>query len=210
MTPPQISKSEVIAILRANKCDLTKCCWLAIRGYYLDSEGKPGANDRNKWDDAWVIYSPDHGILTYRANTDPTGYLAGSGTGSSKGRASLAPGVWLYGIGKHKGRLAFRQAAQVLVLRDAKGGGTYEDWGVHAINLHDAPGSTTSSLGCQTAPTYIFKQIRALFYSWLKASNNPMGVNDWKEPTPTFEYILIEETERRKGNIVAPRRYRPF
>lgn len=210
MSSPRISHDEVVRILEANGCDLTKCCWLAIRGYYLDSKGVVGKNDRNEWDDAWCLYSPQHGVMTYRANTDPTGYRAGSGFGSNKGRASLAPGVWLYGFGLHKKRPAFRQCGQVLVKRDAIGGGTYDHWGVHAINIHDAKGASTSSEGCQTAKTSIFGPARDLFLVWLDEALNPWGKNDWGEKVRTFEYCLIEETERRKGNIVAPHRWKPI
>jgi len=208
MSSPRITHDEVVSILAANGCDMTKCAWLAIRGYYLDSEGVVGKNDRNKWDDAWCLYSPQHGVITYRANTDPTGYRPGSGTGAGKGRASLAPGVWLYGAGKHKGRPAFRQCADVLVMRDQIGGGTYPHWGQHAINLHDAKGNGTSSEGCQTAPTSIFVALRELFISWLDAAGNAFGRNDWNEKVRTFPYVLIEETERRKGNAIAPHKYR--
>jgi hypothetical protein len=208
MKSPNISDDEVKRILAANGCDLTKCCWLAIRGYYLDSEGKKGMNDRGLWDDAWCLYSPQHGVMTYRANTDPTGYLAGSGTGSKKGRAVLAPGVWLYGEGPHKGRPAFRQAAPCLVMRDGVGGKPYQDWGVHAINLHDAPGGSTSSHGCQTLPKKEFVLIQPMFLQWLDKAQNPYGKNDWGQKVRTFEYVLIEETERRKGNIIAPYHYK--
>jgi hypothetical protein len=208
MPTPRITHDEVVSILKANGCDLTKCCWLSIRGYYLDSMGVEGQNDRNQWDDAWCLYSPQHGVVTYQANTDPTGYRAGSGTGSNKGRASLATGVWLYGAGLHKGRPAFRQCAQVLVKRDKIGGGTYDHWGVHAINIHDAKGASTSSEGCQTAKTAIFAPLRELFVSWLADATNPFGKNDWEEKVRTFEYCLIEETERRKGNVIAPNRWK--
>lgn len=209
-TPPQISHDEVKAILVANGCDMTKCAWLAIRGYYLDSEGVAGKNDRNSWDDAWCLYSPQHGVITYRANTDPTGYRPGSGVGSGKGRASLAPGVWLYGPGLHKGRPGFRQCAQVLVKRDKIGGGTYDHWGDHAINIHDAPGASTSSEGCQTMPRLYFALVRKMFIQWLDEAENPIGKNDNGQSVRLFPYVLIEETERRKGNVIAPNKWRPF
>jgi lysozyme len=206
--PPRISHEEVTRILAANGCDLTKAAWLAIRGYYLDSIGVPGRNDRNQWDDAWCLYSPQHGVLTYRANTDPTSARPGTGTGANKGRASLAPGVWLYGNGPHKGRIGFRQCAPVLVMRDAVGGGTYPHWGFHAINIHDAAGASTSSEGCQTIPRPLFSTVHRVFLAWLEEAQNPWGKNDWEQRCRTFEYVLIEETERRQSNITAPRSYK--
>lgn len=207
MTPPRISHDTVTSILVANNCDLSHAAWIAIRGYFLDSEGAPGRNDRGLWDDAWALYSPQHGIVTYRANTDPTGFRPGTGTGDQRGRASLAPGLWLYGVGPHKGRPAFRQCAPVLVNRDQIGGGTYPHWGHHAINLHDAPGTSTSSEGCQTAQRAIFRILHPLFTTWIAEARNPWGRNDWNQRTRTFNYILLDETARRLGNIVAPTTY---
>ncbi len=210
MSAPRISHDEVKSILVANGCDVTKACWLAIRGYFLDTVGKPGVNDRNYWDDAWCLYSPQHGVVTYRANTDPTGYKPGKGTDGNKGRASLAPGVWLYGEGAHKGRPAFRQCAQVLVYRDDTDGTPYPHWGTHAINIHDSRGSSTSSEGCQTIKTAQFLSIRPLFVQWMKDAGNKKARNDWGQSVLSFEYVLIDETERRKGNVIAPNRYRKF
>lgn len=208
MSSPRIKHEVVTQILEANGCDLTKACWLAIRGYYLDSAGVVGRNDRGLWDDAWCLYSPQHGVVTYRANTDPTGFRPGSGTGANKGRATLAPGVWLYAPGPHKGRPAFRQAAPVMVLRDAVGGGTYPHVGYFGINIHDAPGRGTSSEGCQTLPVAAFAPLRSMFVSWLEEAGNPRGRNDQGATGRTFEYVLIEETARRSGNILAPRNYK--
>lgn len=207
MTAPRISHDTVTSILSANGCNLKHACWLAIRGYYLDSMGQAGKNDRGLWDDAWALYSPQHGVITYRANTDPTGFRPGTGTGASKGRAVLAPGVWLYGAGPHKGRRAFRQCRKVVVMRDMIGGGSYQHAGMHAINLHDAPGNSTSSEGCQTAPRPQFQIIQPMFVQWLEEANNPWDRNDWGQKCRAFEYVIIEETERRKGNLLAPLRY---
>ena len=43
---------------------------------------------------------------------------------------------------------------------------------------------------------------------WMDVAENPWGKNDWGEKTRTLEYCLIEEKERRKGNIIAPNRYK--
>ena len=208
MTSPRLPHSEVTRILAANGCDLSHAHWLAIRGYYLDSKGTPGQNDLGIWDDAWFLYSPQHGVVSYRANTDPSSRRAGQGTGSQKGRAHLAAGVWRYGPGLHKGRPAFRQAAQVLVKRDALGGGSYDDWGFFGINIHDAPGNGTSSEGCQTAPRAQFAPLREMFVSWLNAAQNPIGRNDQGQRVRMFHYVLIDETARRAGNIIAPNTWR--
>src|SRR5574341_591018 len=61
--------------------------FLGLRGYYCDTMGKPGTNDRGIYDDAICIVAP--GIfLTYNANTDPSIWRPGI--------ASLVPGIHMY------------------------------------------------------------------------------------------------------------------
>lgn len=203
MKTPQIPKDEVIAILKKNGCNMEEACILAIRGYYLDSQGVPGVNDRRLWDDAMVLYHPQRGILTYQANTDPNGYRKGRGTGSAKGMAMLKAGVWRFGIGRHKGKRAFRQCMPFTVVRD--GDPPCEDTGYHAIDLHAGGEVSTSSLGCQTLPASTFAQVQPLFYQWLDECDNRKMKNDWGDLVRSFDYVLIEETERRKGNVIVPR-----
>lgn len=207
MKTPRIPSAEVIRILAANGCDMREASILAIRGYYLDSMGVPGVNDRRIYDDAMAIYHPQRGILTYQANTDPNGFRKGTGTGSSKGMAMLDDGVWRFGIGRHKGRRAFRQCMPFTVVRD--GNPPYKDTGWHAINLHDGGETNTSSLGCQTLPKSTFAQMQPLFYQWLDECGNAKMKNDFGDLVRSFDYVLLEETERRKGNIIVPRALRP-
>lgn len=203
MKTPQIPAAEVIAILKANGCNMDEACVLAIRGYYLDSEGKPGVNDRRIYDDALAIYHPHRGLLTYQSNTDPNGYREGHGTGSAKGMAMLKPGVWRFGTGRHKGKRAFRQCMPFTVIRD--GNPPEEDTGWHAIDFHAGGENSTSSLGCQTLPPSTFSQVQPLLYQWLDECDNLKMKNDFDELVRSFDYVLIEETERRKGNVIVQR-----
>lgn len=203
---PAISQAEVTRILTANGIDLSKVAVLAIRGYYLDSMGRPGANDRQIWDDAIVIHSP-RGIMAYKANTDPNGYRKGRGTGAEKGMASLVPGIHLYGPGPHKGRAAFRQCERFTVLRD--GDPPYRDTGWHAINLHSGGSVSTSSLGCQTLPAATWPEFRSLLTGLLEDFKNPKRKNDLGQSVRSFPYLLIEETARRRGELIVSRRYLP-
>jgi hypothetical protein len=204
MRTPQIPAEEVIRILTLNRCNLGEACALSIRGYYLDSMGKPGVNDRMIYDDATAIYHPHRGVLTYQSNTDPNGYRKGHGTAdSTKGMAMLKKGVWRYGTGYHRGYRAFRQCQPVTVIRD--GNPPYEDTGWHAINIHAGGVNSTSSLGCQTLPPSTFAQLRPLFYEWLSECGNGKGKNDNGELVRSFDYVLIEEIDRRKGNLIVPR-----
>lgn len=200
---PAISLQEVTAILTKNGCNMNEVNILAIRGYYLDSEGVVGKNDRRIYDDAMCVLHPVRGVLSYQANTDPNGYRKGWGTGAHKGMACLKTGVWRFGTGRHRGRLAFRQCCPFTVTRD--GNPDYDETGYHAINLHDGGIATTSSAGCQTLPAATWPEFRPLVYTWLDDARNGKLKNDWGELVRSFDYVLIDETERRKGNVVVPR-----
>lgn len=140
---PQWPRERVAAMLG----DLAKsggAVLLGVRGYYLDSLGKPGVNDRGVYDDAIFLVSPNV-FAAFNANTDPSAYRAGI--------ATLKPGTWLYRVGVHglnkpadQRYEALVQAAEVVVTRDGKG----EDRGWFGINIHRGGVAGTSSLGCQT------------------------------------------------------------
>jgi lysozyme len=119
------------------------------RGYYRDTMGKPGVNDRGIYDDAIAVISP-RTFRTFNANTDPSRYHPGI--------ATLAVGVWRYRKGIHNQSKdpvlhphypALVQAAPVTVIRDGGKGPTRES-GWFGINIHHGGVNTTSSEGCQT------------------------------------------------------------
>ena len=184
---PRITREEVKKILEANGADTSEVCLLGVRGYYLDSMGVEGKNDRGIYDDALIWYLPD-GFMTYRANTDPSRYRKGHGTSNStKGMASLKSGTWLYQMGMHNGSVphpAFRQADKVTVMRD--GNPSYPDTGWFGINIHRGGRSGTSSLGCQTVPRETWDSFKSLGYNELK-----------KYGQKVFHYVLIDEESRR-------------
>ncbi len=204
MKTPRLTEEPVRAVLSANGVDQSKLAVLAVRGYYLDSMGRRGRNDRRIWDDAMFIVSP-RGVMGFQANTDPNGWRKGRGTGRHKGMAMLKTGIHRYGTGRHRGRLAFRQCERFTVVRD--GNPPYADTGWHAINLHSGGHRSTSSLGCQTLPASTWPQFRRLVYELLDEFRNPLRNNDWQQKVRSFDYVLIDETERRKGNLVVSTRY---
>ena len=121
-----------------------------IRGYYRDTLGAPGVNDRGIYDDALFLSSPV-GYAAWNANTDPSRVRKGRGSGAAKGMAVLQSGLWFaHRFGLHRGRyLALVQSGgPVTVRRD--GDPPYPDTGLFGINIHRGGWSTTSSLGCQT------------------------------------------------------------
>ncbi len=144
---PQQKRSLTESRLRDAGLPLEKypVALLGVRGYYLDTMGKSGANDRAMYDDAIFIISP-RTHLAFNANCDPGAFR--------KGIANLVPGIWLYKLGIHgwskpaaRRYLALVQAGQVTVQRD--------DWarpvsGFFGINIHRGSRLSVSSLGCQT------------------------------------------------------------
>jgi len=171
---------------------------VSVRGFEINM-GKDGVNDRRIYDDAHFIYSPK-GLISFSANTDANGFRKGSGTGKNKGMAMLDTGVWFFGKGKHKGRLGFRQCCPFTVIRD--GDPPYPHTDYHAINWHNGNVDTTSSLGCQTNRPADFDALRTYLYRELDSLDNPCMYNDWGQRVRAFPYILIDETERRKGNFI--------
>lgn len=155
MTPkskPQLTSKKIDAIIASKKIDRKKypLVIVGIRGYYMDTMGVKGKNDRRINDDALFVRSPSL-FASFNGNTDPSGYRKGKGFGSGKGMACLKAGVWLYQVGTHKGQWpALRQAAPVTVVRD--GDPPYDHTGMHTINHHWQRAGSTSSAGCQTLP----------------------------------------------------------
>lgn len=153
---PQATRERVVkAAIRAWKKDHAVTPFpdffiLFGRGYYLDTMGKPGSNDRGIYDDAVFIVS-DRMFVSFNANTDPSRYKPGVST--------VLPGFYPYRKGNHGitrpsgGYPAFRPATRgesLPVRRDGESGRSKRD-GV-ANNIHKGGINTTSSEGCMTIP----------------------------------------------------------
>lgn len=148
---PKMSQAEVAALLL--EYDVTDpLCLVGIRGYYKNTMGAPGRNDRGMYDDAMFLWSADT-FASFNGNTDPSAYRKGIGRGSRKGMASLKHGHYhSHKIGLHRGKYTalVQTAGPVVVVRD--GDPPYEDEGYFGINIHKGGITQTSSLGCQTIP----------------------------------------------------------
>ena len=136
---------------------------LGIRGYYRDSMGAAGRNDRGIYDDAIFVVSPT-AYVAFNANTDPSSIYC-------KGLAVLMPGVYYYRKGSHNGPRskpypALCQASAVTVIRDGVGERSDDPVkGVRfGINIHKGGHKTTSSLGCQTIYPAQWESFLALVY----------------------------------------------
>jgi len=146
---PQQKRDETLKQLKAaNVTD--PVCLVGIRGYYRDSMGAVGRNDRGIYDDAIILVSPNvH--AAFNANVDPS--RSGKNPKNGKGYASLKSGVYRYKIGQHgisRGNpyKALVQGGEVTVIRD----GGSEETGYFGINIHRGGINSTSSEGCQTLP----------------------------------------------------------
>lgn len=188
---PQATRRDVIDMLINSGLwkdrSITRMHIVGVRGYYLDSMGRRGRNDRGIYDDAVFILSPDT-FTSFNANTDPSVYRTGRAVLEAPQRVTYRPG-W-HGYRSKRGHPAFRQASNVTVRRDGGRGhgrhlgkGRFRDnpKGRFWINLHRGGWKTTSSAGCQTIPPNQWDA----FYALVKLQLNRYGQR-------TFYYYLVQ------------------
>jgi lysozyme len=164
MIRPKITLQKAISLLE--KPETEEVYLIGIRGYYLDTMGKPGVNDRGIYDDCICIVAPNL-FLAFNANTDPSAFR--------ESIATLIPGRHLYKKGKHKisgpnPYQALRPATDdesLPVTRDGKEG-VFK--GI-AINIHKGGYTTTSSEGCQTVYPDQWKEFIDTVYAQMKQFN---------------------------------------
>jgi lysozyme len=152
---------------------------LGVRGYYRDTMGRAGTNDRGIYDDAMFVVSVT-AFAAFNANTDPSV--------ERPGIAVLERGVWhykrgLHGISRGNPYPAFVQADEVTVMRD----GGKPDTGYFGINIHRGGRNTTSSEGCQT----IFPDQWDAFHELARGEMT-------RHAQMTVPYVLIAELELQR------------
>ena len=178
---PQEKRRDTIARIPLDVLQKYHVILVGVRGYYRDSMGDVGKNDRSIYDDAMfvvvnhtlpvgaagdIIESGD--FFSFNANTDPS-Y-------SDKQKpdvAVLCPSVHLYKQGRHRisnppSYPAFRPAnaaEELPVTRSGK-----PSVGV-AINIHRGGNNGTSSLGCQTIPPAQWESFRSTVYMLMDRYN---------------------------------------
>ena len=178
---PQQKREDSLKMIKSAKVS-DPVCLVGIRGYYRDTMGVPGKNDRGIYDDAIILVTPNvH--AAFNANVDPS--RSGRNPKAGKGFASLKEGVWRYKIGQHgisRGNpyKALVQAAPVTVARD--GGADESGW--FGINIHRGSYSSTSSEGCQTIPPDQWPAFIALVEGEMKRAN-----------AKTLAYVLTRREE---------------
>jgi len=183
MTPnsrPQAASDKIESIVRqafASGTPFPDVCVVGVRGYYRDTMGEAGKNDRGLYDDALFIVAKDR-FAAFNANTDPSRF--------KRGIATLIPGVHWYRPGNHGiskpggGYPAFRPATPDEALPVMRDGHAGKSDGI-AINIHKGGYGTTSSAGCQTIHPDQWDE----FHSTLTAALKAAGVKK-------FPYILVE------------------
>ncbi|MGR9235041.1 lysozyme (plasmid) [Rhizobium leguminosarum] len=158
---------------------------LAVRGYYLDTIGKQGANDRGVYDDALFVLEPND-VYSFNGNTDPGRFGRGIAKLKSHQAVRYRPG--LHGFSRKDGPYpAFRQDSDCTVTRDETGDDTDNANHRFWINLHRGGVTTTSSLGCQTVPPHQWNEFKTLVDKLLK-----------KHGQETFYYLLIDQQDLPK------------
>ncbi len=184
-SPPLVKQAvveahAVRAFLAAGNTAVPEVFVVGVRGYYRDTMGEPGRNDRGIYDDAIFVVGPET-FAAFNANTDPSAFRSGV--------ASLLPGVHWYRPGNHGitrpggGYPAFRPATKdeaLPVRRDGDPDVPSTRPGI-AINIHRGGRTGTSSLGCQTIPPSQWDAFHALLTLQLRKTGLKM-----------FPYILIE------------------
>jgi hypothetical protein len=186
---PRLASAALEALLAPFAIDrvLHPLVVVGLRGYYRDSLGAPGVNDRGIYDDALFVHSPS-AMAAFNGNTDPTAYRKGSGTGGTKGMASLDPGAWfVHQFDLHRGSyLALCQrAGPVTVTRD--GDPPYQDQGYLGINIHRGGYRTTGSEGCQTIVPDQWEAFIALAVDQAKRYHGAT----WRKAV--IPYVLLEQ-----------------
>ena len=178
-SPPRLSRADIkVRITLAHPGRTLPAFFICgIRGYYRDSMGAVGRNDRGIYDDALFVVSPE-AFAGFNGNTDPS--IA------KPGIATLQPGWWeCYQFDTHGGTVAHpaicQRKGKVTVARDGAG----PDTGNFGINIHRGGRTTTSSLGCQTVPPAQWDA----FYALAKAEAQRVFGARWNKETIT--YILL-------------------
>ncbi len=168
------------ALAQAGITTVPEVIVVGVRGYYRDTMGAPGKNDRGIYDDAIFVIGPDT-YASFNANTDPSAWRSGV--------ASLLPGVHRYRPGNHGitrpggGYPAFRPATKgeaLPVRRDGESAVPSSRPGI-AINIHRGGYNTTSSEGCQTIHPSQWDAFHSLVTMQLKRTG-----------TTRFPYVLVD------------------
>jgi hypothetical protein len=184
---PSRTWDQLRVVLEEYKAPTDKPIVIGQRGYYRDTMGEKGINDRAIYDDALFIWTPlDRRCVSFNGNTDPSRHRPGYGfEESKKGMAVLNVGLWPMRPGLHRGKYrALRQDGVFVVTRDGYKENYLDTGDGFGINIHCGGVYTTSSLGCQTVPPEQWDE----FMPTLDAYKKRMGI----DVNNRTMYLLIE------------------
>lgn len=163
---PKITRQQVVEIVKQaghSKVLQLPFCAVMLRGYYARSMGPTPSNDRNLYDDAFILLTAGR-MWTWTFNTDPS--RRRDATARRKGMAVVQPGLlWFkpgrHGLGRKTEHSAFRQDSPFPILRD--GSTVIEKVTQEAkypwTNLHRGGHHNTNSEGCLTAHPDDWKEL---------------------------------------------------
>src|SRR5688572_11033232 len=114
---PKITFTEIEAMIKKEYplYEIPEILFIGIRGYYKDTMGEAGSNDRKLYDDAIFIMTPTQ-LFSFNGNTDPGAFKPGI--------ANLKAGIWpVYKFDMHNGKYMAlcQRAGKVTVIRDGTG-----------------------------------------------------------------------------------------
>ena len=180
---PQIKREALEDMITKAGVDLKKypALIVGIRGYFRDTMGVKGKNDRGIYDDAMILLTPNV-YATFNANTDPSVQFK---VGRAVLKADFYPNSWKFDI--HGGKSAqypaiCQRLGNMTVIRDGQG----EQIGMFGINTHRGGNNTTSSEGCQTIPPSQW----TAYYNLAKSEWVRMYGKDWNKVA--VPYLLID------------------
>ena len=184
---PRLTRAKLLAKLKKFDIDFDKypLVIVGIRGYYLNSMGAVGRNDRGIYDDALFILGKNT-FAPFNGNVDPSSYRAK--TSRRKGMATLKKGIYYaHRFDNHRTSRSnypaiCQRAGNVIVHRD---GDKKLHKGMFGINIHRGGRSTTSSAGCQT----IHPDQWDGFYQLSKSIAKRHFGKDWKKRI--IPYVLL-------------------
>lgn len=148
---PRRDKDRIAQILNFFKDSDTLLTIVFVRGYYLDSMGAAGRDDRNIYDDACFVATSDFTVFeSYNANTNPSFIRRGG-----RNLAQLDLGVYRFYRGMHKRRYAalraFPEGREMPVTRDGKPS-TAQYINIHKGSTSETVKDVVWSEGCLTLP----------------------------------------------------------
>lgn len=187
---PQIKRERLEEIIKSKGIDLKEFpnMIIGIRGYFLDSQGVVGKNDRGIYDDAIIILTQSV-YATFNANVDPS---VAYKTGRAVLKKGFYPKSWKFDIhgGKQSQYPAICQRlGNMTVIRDGIG----EDVGMFGVNFHKGGNTTTSSEGCQTIPPAQWDACYNLCKSeWIRIYGN-----NWNKVA--VPYLLLDNVSDNLG-----------